>query len=95
MEVLMISEDWVEKVRRYRIAVYAYCDAVDRIDGAGDLGPEWQEIDAARNEAERARSALLQRPKPLFAHTTSLIVEEVSDHGIAELVLGDVGQFGG
>jgi len=91
----MMSEDWIEKVKRYRLAVYAYCDAVDRIDGAGELGPEWQEIDAARNETELARSALLQRPKPLFAHTRSLFLEEVSDDGIEELVLGDVGQFGG
>ncbi len=91
----MISEDWVEKMKRYRLAVYAYGDAVDRFDGTGDFGPDWQEIEAARNEAERARSALLQRPKPSFAHTRSLIVEEVSDDGIEEMVLGDVGQLGG
>jgi hypothetical protein len=92
----MIGEDWVEKVKQYRLAVYAYCDAVDRIDSTGDAGQEWQLIEVARDEAERARSALLsQRTKPLFARTRRLVFEDVSEGGIEELVLGDVGQLGG
>ncbi len=92
----MIGEDWVAKVKQYRMAVDAYCDAVDRTDNAGDLGQEWQQIEIAHDEAERARSALLrQQRKPLFARTRSLIFEEVSDDGMEELVLGDLGQLGG
>jgi len=92
----MIGENWVEKVRQYRFAVDAYCDAVDRTNGAADLGRQWQQIEVARDEAERARSALLrERRKPLFVHTRSLVFEEAADRGVEELVLGDVGQHGG
>jgi hypothetical protein len=92
----MISGDWVEKVIQYRLAVDAYCDAVDRIDSTDDLGKEWHRIEAARDESERAWSALLsQRRKPLFANTRNQAVDEVMDHGVEELVLGDLGQFGG
>jgi hypothetical protein len=92
----MISQDWVEKVMQYRLAVDAYCDAVDRVGSADDLGKEWRRIEVARDESERAWSALLsQRRKPLFAHTRSQAVDEVTDHGFEDLVLGDLGQFGG
>ncbi|MGH9594374.1 MAG: hypothetical protein ACRD5L_14875 [Bryobacteraceae bacterium] len=90
----MIGEDLVEKVRKYRLAVDAYCDAVDRVASEGALGEEWQQIEVAHDEAERARSAFLrQGRKPLFART--LVFEEISDDGIEELVLGDLGQLGG
>jgi hypothetical protein len=77
--------------------VYAYCDAVDRIDGTGDLGQkEWQQIEVARGEAERARFALLQqRRKPVFTRGRNSIIEEAADQEMEELVLGDVGQLGG
>jgi hypothetical protein len=92
----MIGDDWVEKVKRYRLAVDAYCDAVDRISGAGDFGQEWQQTEVAHDEAERARSALLrQRRKPLFARTRSLVFEEVPDDAVEEWILGDLGQLGG
>ena len=92
----MISGDWVEKVVQYRLAVDAYCDAVNRIDSTDDLSKEWHRIEVARDESERVWSALLsQRRKPLFAHTRSQAVDEVTDHGFEELVLGDLGQFGG
>ncbi len=92
----MISGDWVEKVIQYRLAVDAYCDAVDRIDSTDDLSKEWHQIEVARDESERAWSALLsQRRKPSFAHTRSQAVDEATDHGFDELVLGDLGQFGG
>jgi hypothetical protein len=90
----MPGEDWGEKVRQYRFAVHAYCDAVDQMDVTTDAGQEWQQIEAAREVAERARMALLrQRPKsayvPIRAHN------ELSDLATEEWVLGDVGQHGG
>jgi hypothetical protein len=92
----MISQDWVEKVIQYRLAVDAYCDAVDRVDSTDDLGQEWHQIEVARDQSERAWSALLsQRRKPLFAHPRSQVVDEATDRGFEELVLGDLGQFGG
>ena len=92
----MIGEDLVKKVKQYRLAVDAYCDAIGRMASTGDLGQEWQQIEVARDEAEQAWCALLlQRRKPLFARTLSLALEKVSDHGLDELVLGDLGQHGG
>jgi hypothetical protein len=92
----MIGEDWVEKVKQYRLAVDAYCDAVDHIDNTGDLGRKWQQIEVAHDAAERARSALLrQTRKPSFAHSRSVAFEEVSEHRTEEWVLGDLGQLGG
>jgi hypothetical protein len=92
----MPGEDWVEKVKKYRLAVDAYCDAMDHVDTTSGLGREWEQIEAAREEAERARSALLrQRPKPLYVPTQTWANSEVSDFGTEELVLGDVGQHGG
>jgi hypothetical protein len=92
----MMGEDWVEKVKQYRLAVDTYCDIVGRVAGTGDLGQQWQQIEVARDEAERAWSALLlQRRKPLFARTLSLAFERVSDLGTEEMVLGDLGQHGG
>ncbi len=92
----MISQDWVEKVIQYRLAVDAYCESLDRTNTPDDLSKEWHQIEVARDESERAWSALLsQRRKPLFAHTRSHVVDEVADHGFEELVLGDLGQFGG
>jgi hypothetical protein len=92
----MIGQDWVAKVKQYRMAVDAYCDAVDRTESSGDLGQEWQQLEIAHDEAERARAALLrQQRKPLFARTRSLTFEEVSEDGMEELVLGDLGQLGG
>lgn len=92
----MIGEDWIAKVKQYRLAVGAYCDAVGRMDSAGDLGQEWQQIEAARAEAERARFALMrQYQAPLFFHTRGLALKDVPDHGTEELVLGDLGQLGG
>ena len=89
-----IGEGWVEKVKQYRLAVDAYCDAVEH--STGDFSKEWQLVELARDEAERARSALLrQRPKPLFARIRSLVLDDVSDHDTEELVLGDLGQHGG
>jgi hypothetical protein len=92
----MPCEDLVEKVRQYRLAVHAYCDAVDHIDSTTDLDREWQQIEAARDEAERARSALLrQRPKPAYVPVQSWAHAEASDLATEEWVLGDVGQHGG
>jgi hypothetical protein len=92
----MPVEDWGEKVRQYRVAVHAYCDAVDHIDGTADPGLEWQQIEAAREEAERARSALLrQRPKPVYVPIQTWAHGEAPDLGTEEWVLGDVGQHGG
>jgi hypothetical protein len=92
----MIGNEWVEKVKQYRLAVDAYCDAVDRMDGAHDLRQEWQRIEVARDAAEQARAALLRHGrKPLFARIQSMVFDEASDHGTEELVLGDLGQHGG
>jgi hypothetical protein len=94
----MIGEGWVEKVKQYRLAVDAYCDAVERSTGdfSKEWHQEWQQVEVARGEAERARSALLrQRPKPLFARIRSLVLDDVSEHENEELVLGDLGQHGG
>jgi hypothetical protein len=101
----MPLEDWVEKVRRYRIAVHAYCDAVDhlesttgigRVESTTGIGREWQEIEAARDEAERARLAIApQRPKPVFVPLETWAHGEGADLATEELVLGDVGQHGG
>jgi hypothetical protein len=89
----MPAEDWVEKVMQYRLAVGAYCKAVDHIDITTGLGREWQLIEAAREAAERARSALLRlRSKPVIQ---TWVHSEVSDLGTEEWVLGDVGQHGG
>ena len=92
----MRVEDWVEKVRQYRVAVHAYCDAVDHIDNTVDLGREWREIEAARDEAERARLAIVrQRPKSSYTPMQTWADAEASDLGTDEWVLGDVGQHGG
>lgn len=92
----MPLEDWVEKVRRYRIAVHAYCDAVDHLESTTGLGREWQEIEAARDETERARLAIArQRPKPVFVPLETWAHTEGADLATEELVLGDVGQHGG
>jgi hypothetical protein len=92
----MPVEDWVEKVRQYRVAVHAYCDAVDHIESTTGLGREWQEIEAARDEAERARLAIMrQRPKPTYVPVETWAHAEVPDLGTEEWVLGDVGQHGG
>jgi len=55
----MIGEDLVKKVKQYRLAVDAYCDAVGRMASTGDLGQEWQQIEVARDEAEQAWCARL------------------------------------
>jgi hypothetical protein len=92
----MIGEDWIEKVRQYRLAVHAYCDAVDRIASTGDLGQEWQQIEVARDEAERVRSALLrEKRESSFTNTRGLVSANGSDYETEELVLGDLGQLGG
>jgi hypothetical protein len=92
----MIGEDWVEKIKQYRLAIKAYSDAVERMEGTDDLGREWQQIEFAHDEVERARSALLrQRRKPVFPHTRSLAFDEVSENRTEEWVLGDLGQLGG
>ena len=92
----MPLEDWVEKVRRYRIAVHAYCDAVDHLESTTGIGREWQEIEAARDEAERARLAIApQRPKPVFVPLETWAHGDGADLATEELVLGDVGQHGG
>jgi hypothetical protein len=95
-EALMIGDEWVEKVKQYRLAVDAYGDAVDRMDGTRDLGKEWQRTEVAREAAEQARVALLKHTrKPLFARIQSMVFDEAPDHGTEELVLGDLGQHGG
>ena len=92
----MPGEDWGEKVKQYRVAVHAYCEAVDHLDSTPDALQEWQQIEAAREEAERARTALFrQRPKPVYVPIQSWAHSEVSDLGTEEWVLGDVGQHGG
>jgi hypothetical protein len=92
----MPLEDWVEKVRQYRIALHAYCDAVDHMDGTTDPGQDWQQVEEARDVAERARLVLLrQRPKPMFRPVQNWSHAEVADLGTEEWVLGDVGQHGG
>jgi len=92
----MIGEDWVKKVKQYRLAVDAFCDAVDRTASIGDLGQEWQQIEVARDEAERARLAVLRHGrKPLLTRTRSLVFKDSPDHGAEEWVLGDLGQLGG
>jgi hypothetical protein len=90
----MPGEDWVEKVRQYRFAVHAYCDAVDHLDSTTDSLEEWHQIEAAREVAERARIALF-RQRPKYVPIQSWVQSEVSDLGTEEWVLGDVGQHGG
>jgi hypothetical protein len=92
----MIGEEWVEKVKQYRLALDAYCDAIDRTEDMADLDQQWQRIKLAHEEAERARVALLrQQRRPLFARIQSLVFDEAADHAHEELVLGDLGQHGG
>jgi hypothetical protein len=92
----MPGENWVEKVKQYRLAVDAYCDAVDHTHSGLDLSRQWQQIEAARAEAERARTALLQdRRVSVLAAMSSWAHSEMSDQGTEEWVLGDVGQHGG
>jgi hypothetical protein len=92
----MIGEDWVEKIKQYRLAIKAYSDAVDRIGDPDDLGREWPQVEVAHDEVERTRSALLtQRRKPVFPRTRSLTFEEVSENHTEDWVLGDLGQLGG
>jgi len=102
-----VQADWVQKVKQYRLAVDAYCDAYcnlgGRTDRGGDPDQMWQQIEVAHDEAERARAALLrQRRQPRFAfsgetsaHIRSLVSDEVSAYQTEELVLGDLGQLGG
>jgi hypothetical protein len=90
----MPGEDWGEKVKQYRVAVHAYCDAVDQMESTTDSGQEWQQIEAAREVAERARMALL-RQRPKSAYVPIRAYSELSDLATEEWVLGDVGQHGG
>ncbi len=98
---MIAREDWVRKVKQYRLAVDAYCDTVDRIERGGDPDQMLQQTELAHDEAERARAALLrQRRQALFALNIEPFArgrasEEVSAYQTEELVLGDLGQLGG
>jgi hypothetical protein len=55
----MPCDERLEMEKQYRIAMHKYCDAVDRLDSAGDFERAWREIESARTDADRARAALL------------------------------------
>ena len=102
----MLDQDWVQKVRQYRLAVDTYCDAIDRTGddrssddrtaNTGDLGPHWHQVEAAHEEAERARYALLRQQPRRSSHLLQAWAEDDLPNQFTEdLVLGDVGQHGG
>jgi hypothetical protein len=97
----MHCDDLLDIEKQYRVAVHTYCDAVDQLDSSRDFDGAWRQIESARANAERARSALLgHQLKHLCValHAGSnhkAIPETVPDPGINEFVLGDQGQPGG
>jgi len=50
---------WFEIEKHYRLAVHAYCEAVDRLDSTQDFETAWQHAESIRAAAERFRAVLL------------------------------------
>jgi hypothetical protein len=93
----MPCHDWFDLVEKYRSAVHAYGDAVDRfrVESNSDLEGSWRRAEHARKAADRARGSLLfhERNHTCFAARAAAI--RGTDTGTDDMILGDQGQSGG
>jgi hypothetical protein len=87
----MLANNWLDVEKRYRMAVHAYCDAVDHLDSAREFGEEWDRVLSARTEADRALSALIRHQRVQTPHPIVDTIDCVTE----EFTLGDQGQSGG
>jgi hypothetical protein len=91
----MFSNNWLDIENRYRMAVHAYCDAVDHMDSAREFGEEWDRVLLARTEADRALSVLIRHQRTHRSVPASRPAVDTSDCVTEEFILGDQGQSGG
>jgi hypothetical protein len=91
----MLANNWLEIEKRYRMAVHAYCEAVDHLDSAREFGEEWDRVLSARTEADRALSALIRHQRAHLSTQTPRPIMDTSDCVTEEFILGDQGQSGG
>jgi hypothetical protein len=89
----MLSNNDIEK--RYRMAVHAYCEAVDHLDSAQEFGEEWDRVLLARAEADRALSALIRHQRTHHSVPARRPIADAGDCVTEEFILGDQGQSGG
>ena len=91
----MPCEDWFGIEKQYRIAVHTYCDAVDRLDSTKDFDTAWENIELARVNSDRFRSALFRHQQAHQCAPFQRQPKQSSDPLLDEAVLGDQGQPGG
>ena len=94
----MLGDEWCNLIQRYRSSVWAFNQAVDRLDSIPGLSFQrsWESAEDARKEVESARDAILQYD--LRGSSTEAIRAKraaADSYTSEELVLGDQGQSGG
>src|SRR5712691_6029677 len=98
----MPCDIWRDIEKQYRIAVHAYSDAVNHLDGAKDFDSAWRQIEAARADADRGRAALMAHQRkhlcvPMRGSSghAELLDPRLEETTHDDLILGDQGQSGG
>ena len=87
----MHDDELCNLVKRYQGAVWAYNEAVDRLN-AESFQRSWERTERARDQVAFARAALLRHQ---HQHASSGTGNDFAIADTEELVLGDQGQSGG
>ena len=95
----MTCNEWINRVERYRMAVHAHSEAVDRLCGETGtaFNEAWYQAERARRNSDAARAAVLEHER---AHACGVGKPSdgsirVADLETEDLILGDQGQSGG
>ena len=98
----MQCEEWSNLLKRYRLSVLAYHEAVDRFSAefGADFTTAWRQAETARRRSCDCRNALLAHQRYHDCATeeplsTLHFVGAGAGGGTEDMVLGDQGQAGG